>query len=72
MLEIDLQPPATEVERTAVAAGLSAADIDLVPGQQPYRSAWRLAGLVEALDREPRFPAGYAPSPRSSLGAARA
>ncbi len=37
-------------------------------GATPYLSDWRRAALAEGVERDP----GYAPSPRRSLGAARA
>lgn len=72
MLEIELRPPATEAERAALAAGLAAADVGSPPGGAAYLSAWRLTGLAEGVAREPHAATGYALSPRSSLGAARA
>jgi hypothetical protein len=53
----------------AVDAALALAPLELETVHLGYSSRWRLAALVEAVDREPGAEARYAPSPRSTRGA---
>jgi len=62
---LELEPQPTPVEFEAVVAALSEAPLEEA-GNAPG-SAWRRAGIEEAVDRAPQ-----ALSPRSSRGATRA
>ena len=55
--------------QAAVDAALALVPLDLEVVHLGYSSQWRLAALVEAVDREPSAEARYAPSPRSTRGA---
>ena len=55
--------------QTAVDAALALVPLELETVHLGYSSQWRLAALVEAVDREPGAEARYAPSPRSTRGA---
>lgn len=75
-MELTLVPDADSATRAAVRAALDAAGVALGGGGEGYRSVWRAAGLVEAVDRrgaESGCDSGvYALSPRSTRGATRA
>ena len=60
-----IQPDPTPLEYEAVATAL--AGMQLWAGEDAVESAWRQAGVEEAVDRAPQ-----APSLRSRRGAARA
>ena len=70
-VEFEITPEPTPEEREALLAALASA-----PGghADPYRSVWRLAGLLESVEsggEAPRPPATEG-SPRSNRGASRA
>lgn len=73
-MRLELRPRPDPVVTHAVLAAI--AESDVVSAEQPlaYRSPWRVTALAEAADRQPEsdVSATYAPSPRSSRGAARA
>ena len=69
-MEVEITPEPTLEEREALLAALSAAN-----GQtDPYRSVWRLAGLLENVESgaDAPLPAVAEGSPRSRPGASRA
>ena len=68
-MTVDVSPPLERTEREALVAAL--AQLELPRDDDPYRAAWRLAGLHEATDGD-AADAGYAFSPRSTRGATRA
>ena len=68
-MDVDASPPLEPTEHDALVAAL--AQLELPRGDDPYRAAWRLAGLREASDADDAA-AGYAFSPRSTRGATRA
>ena len=70
-VEFEITPEPTPEEREALLAALTSA-----PGghTDPYRSVWRLAGLLESVESGGEAPRSAAAggSPRSSPGASRA
>jgi hypothetical protein len=68
-MNVDVSPPLERAERDALVVAL--ARLGLPHADDPYRAAWRLAGLHEATDGD-AADAGYAFSPRSTRGATRA
>ena len=69
-VEIEITPEPTADERAALIAALTS-----VPdgGTDPYRSVWRLAGVLENVESGADAPpAGVDGSPRSRRGASRA
>jgi hypothetical protein len=69
-VEIEITPEPTAEERAALVAAIGP---DGDPRAAPYRSVWRLAGLLENAESGPEPPLPGAPSgvPRSSRGASR-
>jgi hypothetical protein len=68
-VDVDVTPPLEDDERRAVLTALELAGSRTSDGE-PYRQAWLVAGLHEAIDDEAEV--GYAFSPRSTRGATRA
>lgn len=70
-MEIEIRPEPTAEERQALLTALASAP-DANTG--PYRSVWRLAGLLENVDSGVSAPppAAAEGSPRSKRGASRA
>ena len=70
-VEIEITPEPTADERAALLAALTRAPDG---GTDPYRSVWRLAGVLENVESgaEAPPPAGAEGSPRSRRGASRA
>ena len=70
-MEIEITPEPTSAEREALLVALASAPV----GQaDPYRSVWRLAGLLENVESGAGAPGPAAAEgfPRSSCGASRA
>jgi len=69
-VEIEITPEPTAEERAALVAAIGP---DGDPRAEPYRSVWRLAGLLENAESGPEPPLPGAPVgvPRSSRGASR-
>jgi hypothetical protein len=67
--DIDVTPPLEDGERRALLLALEGAEPRERAGE-PYRQAWRVAGLLEGVDDEADV--SYAFSPRSTRGATRA
>jgi hypothetical protein len=67
-VEIEISPEPTARERAALLAAIGA---DGDPRAGPYRSVWRLAGLLENAESasEPPRPGAPPGVPRSSRGA---
>ena len=67
-MEIDIRPEPTAEERAALLAAIGA---DGDPRAEPYRSVWRLAGLLENAESaaEPPLPGAPPGVPRRSRGA---
>ena len=67
-VEIEINPEPTPDERAALLAAIGA---DGDPRAEPYRSVWRLAGLLENAESVPEPPRPGEPPgvPRSSRGA---
>ncbi len=70
-MPIDVRPPLSDGERDALEAALAEAGVSADGPPEAYRSAWRRAAALEAVDGEPDAD-GYALSPRSTRGATRA
>jgi hypothetical protein len=68
---IDVRPPLPDEARDALERALVEAGEALEEQPSAYRSAWRRAAALEAVDVEPDED-GYALSPRSTRGATRA
>jgi hypothetical protein len=49
-VKLEIRPEPTDVERAAIATAAVRAGFDDVRSE-PYRSAWRIAGLREATER---------------------
>ena len=58
--------------QAVVDAALALVRVEVEAAHLGYSSPWRLAALLEAVDREPTADERYAPSPRSTRGATRA
>ncbi len=74
-MELALAPDAGEVVRTAIVGALEREGVDLDRKSPAHRSAWRVAGLAEGVERVPSaavWPCYSALSPRSMRGATRA
>lgn len=69
-MEIEITPEPTAGERAAL---LAAIESDGDPRAEPYRSVWRLAGLLENAESgpEPPLPGARSGVPRSNRGASR-
>jgi len=68
-VEIEITPEPTADERAALLAALASA----TEGQtDPYRSVWRLAGVLENVEPGADAPPAAEGSPRSKPGASRA
>jgi hypothetical protein len=67
-MDVEVTPPLEDAERQALLAALERVEPPL--RSDPYRQAWRSAGLREAVDAEAEV--AYAFSPRSTRGATRA
>ena len=68
-MDLEITPEPTPEEREALLAALSTPD----GHADPYRSVWRLAGLLENVESGADAPpAGVDGSPRSRRGASRA
>ena len=70
-MPIDVRPPLPDDERDALARALADAGEPLEQQSTAYRSAWRRAAALEAVESEPDED-GYALSPRRTRGATRA
>ena len=68
---IEVRPPLSEDARDALERARAEAGASLEGQSAAYRSAWRRAAALEAVDGEPDED-GYALSPRSTRGATRA
>jgi hypothetical protein len=68
---IDVRPPLPDDARAAVERALADAGEAVEDQPSAYRSAWRRAAALEAVDGVPDED-GYALSPRSTRGATRA
>jgi hypothetical protein len=68
---MEVRPPLPDDARDALARALAEAGESLERQSTTYRSAWRRAAALEAVDGEPDDD-GYALSPRSTRGATRA
>lgn len=69
-MDVRTDPPLDESEQRALIGALERAGVPVDGAPEQYRSAWRAAGLRDAL--EPDEAESYAPSPRSTRGATRA
>jgi hypothetical protein len=67
---IEITPEPSPEERTAL---LAAIESGTDPRAEPYRSVWRLAGLLESAESgaDPPLLAGPTGAPRSKRGASR-
>jgi hypothetical protein len=70
-MELDVVPSLSPAETSVLAEAVRRSGIELDGESDPYASAWRRAGLVEAADGDGESD-GYARSPRSTRGATRA
>jgi hypothetical protein len=68
-MDLDVTPTPGPTERRALLLALGRAEATARTGD-PYRQAWRVAGLRESVENEDED--GYAFSPRSTRGATRA
>ena len=70
-MEIEITPEPTADERAALLAALASTPDG---GTDPYRSLWRLAGVLENVESGAAAPppAGIEGSPRNRRGASRA
>ena len=69
-MDVDVAPAVADTEHRALLVALERTGAR-PSGAESYESAWRLAGLREAVDRDDAD-ADYAFSPRSTRGATRA
>lgn len=68
-MDVHVSPPPERSEREALLVAL--ARLERAHADDPYRAAWRRAGLYEASAAD-EADASYALSPRSTRGATRA
>jgi hypothetical protein len=70
-MRIEVDPPLSRAERVALEVALARAEVTLEERPADHLSRWRRTAAREAVENEPAR-AGYALSPRSTLGATRA
>jgi hypothetical protein len=68
-MDVDVTPPLEDGERRSLVHALELAELRVGVGD-PYRDAWRAAGLREGVDDDEEV--RYAFSPRNTRGATRA
>jgi hypothetical protein len=70
-MDVEVTPEPEERERRALLVALARANTAVI-AHEPYRQAWRAAGLREAVGDDDADDVRYAFSPRSTRGATRA